>query len=139
MSNYRLVLENSADKLPSTDGVALAIMEGWDDENTSVPEMARLVETDPAMNGRLLRLANAAANGARPVVSIREAIARVGMRTVGQVAIAFVAPPDDIFAAALLARIGRLAPATIYPVGRRHLSPTSGNVSVSTITSFRTS
>ena len=153
MSTSRLILKNAADQLPSPDGVALAIMEIWDDENTSVPQMARLVETDPALSGRLLRLANAAANGARPVASIREAIARVGMRTVGQVAIAFslvdqnlegqceafdytgfwshslllatiarqlgaqsnIAPADDLFAAALLARIGRLALATVYP------------------------
>lgn len=154
MNQSRLVIKQATDRLPSPNGVALAIMELWDKDNTSVPQMAKLVETDPALSGRLLRLANAAAHGVRPVVSIREAIVRVGMRTVGQVAIAFslvdqnrdgqceafdypafwseslllatiarqlsassnTAPPDDIFACALLARIGRLALATVYPI-----------------------
>lgn len=149
----RLLLDNAADKLPSPSGVALAIMELWEKEDTTVAQLARLIQTDPALCGRLLRLANASVMGTRPVAAVPEAIVRVGMRTVGQLAVSFslidnsmqghcdgfdyeafwsesllmavlskglaeatrLAAPDDLFACGLLARIGELALATIYP------------------------
>lgn len=154
MNHSRLVIRQATDRLPSPNGVALAIMDIWDKDNTSLVQVANLVETDPALSGRLLKLANATAHGVREAASIREAIVRIGMRTVGQVAIAFslvdqsregsceafdypafwsesllmatiareiaksgdTAPPDDLFACGLLARIGKLALATVYPV-----------------------
>lgn len=155
MSTPRLLLDNAADKLPSPSGVALALMQLWDDDNTTVEQLTRLIQTDPALCGRLLKLANSAAMGTtRRVAAIPEAIVRVGMRTVGQIAVTFslienasdghceafdyprfwshcllmavlgralaqataVTAPDDMFACALLARIGKLAFATIYPL-----------------------
>ena len=89
MSTPRILLDNAADKLPSPNGVALAIMDLWDDEHTSVDQLAHLVQADPALSGRLLKLANSAALGSRPVTSITEAIVKVGMKTVGQLAVAF--------------------------------------------------
>jgi len=153
MQRSQLILKDATDELPSPNGVALAIMELWQNAAPSVDEVTQLVETDPALSGRLLRLANAASEAARPVVSIREAVMRVGVDTVKQVAVAFslvdrpgqqrctafdyggfsahsllaamiardlvgessTAPRDDIFACALLARIGCLALATAYP------------------------
>jgi diguanylate cyclase (GGDEF)-like protein len=153
MNRSRLILKDAADELPSPNGVALAIMELWHDDAPCIDDIVQLVETDPALSGRLLRLANASGQSVRPAVSIREAISRVGVDTVKQVAVAFslvdrqddqrcsafdypgfsshsllvamiarhlvgqssTAPPDDIFACALLARIGCLALATVYP------------------------
>lgn len=90
MSSPRTLLDNAAQKLPSPNGVALAIMELWDDENTSVEELSQLVRSDPALSGRLLRLANSAAMGTfTKVSSIPAAIVKVGMKTVGQLAVAF--------------------------------------------------
>ncbi|MDT8439217.1 MAG: GGDEF domain-containing protein [Wenzhouxiangellaceae bacterium] len=90
MNSPRLLLDSAADQLPSPNGVALAIMELWEDERTTVKQLGRLVQTDPALSGRLLKLANSAALGAgRSVVSVPEAIVRVGMQTVGQLAVAF--------------------------------------------------
>ncbi len=152
-SPARKLLHSAAERLPSPNGVALAIMELWDDERATVAQMARLVQTDPALSGRVLKLANSAAKSHRPIVAIPEAIIRVGMQTVGQLAVAFslidsrsdghcrgldyqaywshcllmavlsrrlaqatrVGPPEDLFACGLLARVGILALATIYP------------------------
>ena len=85
----RLLLENAADKLPSPNGVALAIMQIWDKEDTTLEQLARLIESDPALCGRLLRLANASVMGSRPVAAVPEAVVRVGLRTVAQVAVSF--------------------------------------------------
>jgi diguanylate cyclase (GGDEF)-like protein len=153
LSTPRTLLDNAADKLPSPNGVASAIMELWEDDNTTVQQLAHLVQADPALTGRLLKLANSAAFASRPVTSISEAIIKLGMKTVGQLAVAFslidkdfdahcksfdyprfwshslfmalvcrgigrltgVAPPDDLFSCALMARIGLLAFATVYP------------------------
>lgn len=152
-SSARDLLESAGDRLPSPNGVALAIMEMWEDDSTTIQQLARLVQADPALSGRLLKLANSAAMGSRPVSAIPEAIVRVGMQTVGQLAVAFslidsqhkglcegfdydqywshcllmavlsrglaqatqLAPPEDMFACGLLARIGMLALSTIYP------------------------
>ncbi|NBC46511.1 MAG: diguanylate cyclase [Gammaproteobacteria bacterium] len=89
MSTPRILLDNAADKLPSPDGIALAIMELWQDENTTVDQLTQLVQADPALSGRLLKLANSASLGSRPVSSINGAIVKVGMKTVGQLAVAF--------------------------------------------------
>lgn len=149
----RTLLKNAADRLPSPNGVALAIMELWQDDRTTVEQLAHLVQADPALSGRLLKLANSASLGSRPVTSISGAIIKVGLKTVGELAVAFslidknrndhceafnywefwshsllmglisralgrrtnIAPPEDLFSCALMARIGLLAFATIYP------------------------
>ncbi|MDP3032196.1 MAG: HDOD domain-containing protein, partial [Rhodocyclaceae bacterium] len=76
-------------QLPSPKGVALAIMKISRRENATLDEVARLVQTDPALSARLLHLANAAARAGRPVVSIGEAVMRLGMATVRQLAMSF--------------------------------------------------
>lgn len=88
-SGAHVLLESAADRLPTPDGVALAIMAAWSDDRTTVQQLARLVQTDPALSGRVLKLANSAAVAGRPVVSVPEAIVRIGMQTVGQLAVAF--------------------------------------------------
>jgi diguanylate cyclase (GGDEF)-like protein len=77
-------------RLPSPKGVALAIMEACRNEDTSLEDIARIVRTDPALAGRLLRLANsAAAGGLRPVAAIPDAVKRLGLGAVRQVAMGF--------------------------------------------------
>lgn len=153
LSSAQILLEASAEQLPTPNGVALAIMKAWEDENTSIQYIAKLVQMDPSLSGNILKLANSAVSGRRPVASVPEAIVRVGMKTVGQLAVAFsligndtlthcpafdhqkywtrclllavlsrslakatqIAPPDDIFACGLLARIGILGLASVYP------------------------
>ena len=78
-------------QLPSPKGVALAIMEICGRDDATIGEIARIVQTDPALTSRLLQLANtAAANGSgRPFVSVSEAVVRLGMTTVRQLAVGF--------------------------------------------------
>ena len=76
-------------QLPSPRGVALAIMEISRRDNATLGEIARVVQTDPALSSRLIKLANAATQISRPVVSVQEAVVRQGMNTVRQLALGF--------------------------------------------------
>ena len=76
-------------QLPSPRGIALAILELSRRENATLAEIARVVQTDPALSGRLIKLANSASQIARPVVSVQEAVVRQGMNTVRQLALGF--------------------------------------------------
>jgi diguanylate cyclase (GGDEF)-like protein len=76
-------------RLPSPQGVALAIMQACQNEGKAVADIAQLVQADPALTGRLLQLANSAATGARPVLSALEAVNRMGLQTVQQLALGF--------------------------------------------------
>ena len=140
-------------ELPSPKGVAMAIMEISGREDATILDVTRIVQSDPALSGRLLRLANSAANSGRAVVSINDAVMRLGMSTVRQLAMGFslvdqycrgpcqgfdysrfwshslmmavasqalgrivrVGTTDDLFSCGLLAQVGRLALATVYP------------------------
>ncbi len=76
-------------QLPSPRGVALAVLELSQRENATLGEIARVVQTDPALSGRLIKLANTASHATRPVVSVQEAVVRQGMSTVRQLALGF--------------------------------------------------
>src|SRR5512139_677062 len=140
-------------QLPSPRGIALAILELTQRENVTLAEIARVVQTDPALSGRLIKLANSASQIARPVVSVQEAVVRQGMNTVRQLALGFslldqyrggackafnyqeywshsllmalcmqalgervhIAAADELFVCGLLAQVGKLALATVYP------------------------
>jgi HD-like signal output (HDOD) protein len=77
------------DRLPSPKGVALALTQACRRDDANLDEIASLVRTDPALSGRLLALANAAAMGARNVVSVDEAVSRMGLVRLSQLALAF--------------------------------------------------
>lgn len=76
--------------LPSPSGVGLEIVRLTRDEQASASDIARVIQADPALTGRTLRLANTgnAASG-RPVTNIADAVARLGTRTVSAVALGF--------------------------------------------------
>ncbi len=76
-------------KLPSPKGVALAIMEACRRDDVSLGEVASLVQADPALTGRLLAQANSAAMGGRPVASVPQAVSRLGLQAVRQLALGF--------------------------------------------------
>lgn len=77
------------DRLPSPKGVALALTQACRRDDANLDEIASLVQTDPALSGRLLALANAASLGGRNVASVEEAVGRMGLLRVSQVALAF--------------------------------------------------
>lgn len=141
-------------QLPSPKGVALAIIKLCRRDDVTVNEVALAIQPDPALTGRLIRMANAGGRGKRPVASIRDAVTLLGFATVRQLALGFslldeyragnckafdyhaywsgsllmalgmqtfsgrarAGSPDELFACGLLARIGQLALATVYPL-----------------------
>ena len=141
-------------ELPSPKGVALAILELCRRDDTTLAEIARVVQTDPALSSRLIRQANSAAQGAaRPIASVVDAIGRLGIGTVRNLAMGFslvdqyqngpcaafdyqafwshallmalaaqsfgamtkLGSSEELFACGLLAQVGRLSLATVYP------------------------
>lgn len=66
-------------KLPSPQGVAVAIIKLMQRDDFHVQELVRLVQSDPAIAGRLLKIANAATFGrTRPIISLQRAIVALG-------------------------------------------------------------
>lgn len=88
MTRYRLPAGLTA-RLPSPKGVAAALTEACRSEHANLQDIANLARTDPALSGRLLALANAAATGGRAVLAVDDAVSRIGMTGVCQVALAF--------------------------------------------------
>jgi diguanylate cyclase (GGDEF)-like protein len=76
-------------RLPSPKGIALAIMEACRRDEVGVGEIAHLVQLDPALSGRLLAQANSAASGGRAIASVPDAVARMGLQSVQQLALSF--------------------------------------------------
>ncbi|MBN8442485.1 MAG: HDOD domain-containing protein [Thauera sp.] len=77
-------------ELPSPKGVALAILETCRKDDATSAEIARIAQTDPALTGRLIRQANTVAGGSgRPVASVNDAILRLGLTAVRNLAMAF--------------------------------------------------
>ena len=141
------------DQLPSPKGVALAVLALSKREDVSLGEISLAIQTDPALSSRLIKLANSASQISRPVVSVQEAIARKGVKSVCQLALGFslidqyrdggcaafdypkywshsllmalsmqalaarvrVGESSELFICGLLAQIGQLALATLYP------------------------
>lgn len=140
--------------LPSPKGAALAIIRLTRKDDLSLAELARVIKTDPAFVGRLVKAANGAAlQPGRPIVSVQDALMVVGLPAVRNMALGFsllsnyrngrcehfdydrywsgallmaiacqmlskrlqCASPDEMFCLGLLARIGELAMATLFP------------------------
>ena len=144
--------------LPSPKGVALAIIHLTHQADVSPSDLARMVKTDPAFVGRLIKAANGA-NGAgspgrRPVASVQDALAVLGIPAVRGLALGFslvsgygggscrnfdyeaywsgslvcaiamqaialrtrATTAEEAFSAGLVARVGELALATLFPV-----------------------
>jgi len=79
-----------SDHLPSPSGVALRILELTRDPDASVEDLQQTLATDPALAGRVLQYANCAqVCGTREVRTVSEAVVRLGMRTVRQLALGF--------------------------------------------------
>ncbi len=66
-------------KLPSPKGVALSIIRLLQRDDFRISDLVQLVQSDPAIAGRILYFANAAAFGrSRPIVSLQRAIVALG-------------------------------------------------------------
>ncbi len=80
----------SSGKLPSPSGVGLRILMLTRSEDCSLDEIAKTLQADPALTGRILKLANSALSGSvQSATNVREAGVRLGLRTVCNVALGF--------------------------------------------------
>lgn len=77
-------------QLPSPTGIAMQILKMAQSEDVGVAEVSRLVQGDPALAGRILKLVNSVLYaGSRQITAISDAVARLGLKTVWQVALGF--------------------------------------------------
>jgi diguanylate cyclase (GGDEF)-like protein len=77
-------------KLPSPSGVGARILSLTQDESATVDDIAAVLARDPALTGRILRVANSAAQaGAQPLTTTKEAAMRLGLRAVSAIAVGF--------------------------------------------------
>lgn len=79
-----------ANRLPSPSGTALAIIKLMQNEEAGIREIGRLVQADPALSGRILRLVNSASMGLRrPIVSVQNAAIIMGVQVLRNLALSF--------------------------------------------------
>ncbi len=76
-------------KLPSPGGVAMRLIDLASRDDVTAGELSRALQGDPSLAGRVLKVANSAASGSRSVVSIADAVVRIGFRSVRQLAMGF--------------------------------------------------
>lgn len=76
-------------RLPSPGGVALKLLDLANREDVTSGELARVLQADPSLAGRVLKVANVASTGSRPAVSISDAVVRIGFRSIRQLAMGF--------------------------------------------------
>lgn len=82
-------LKASSD-LPSPKGVALAIIRLIQDEDSAIGDLARVIKTDPAFVGRLIKAANGLAGyNRRAIASVQEALLVLGLPAVRTLALGF--------------------------------------------------
>ena len=78
-------LERTGD-LPTLPEVALSVSRLTQDPNVSASGIASVLQHDPAFTARVLKVANSAAFGSLSrITAVRQAIARLGMRTIHQI------------------------------------------------------
>lgn len=70
--------------LPSLPDVVLKLQSVLSDPNSSAKDVAQVIETDPAMAAKLLKLANSAfyRMGDNKIASIQQAVARLGLKEI---------------------------------------------------------
>lgn len=76
--------------LPSPTGVGLKILQLTQSAEASIDDVANVLQTDPTLTGRLLKLANSGSHGARAVSTTAHAAAmRLGLKSVRNISLGF--------------------------------------------------
>ncbi|MEM7518368.1 MAG: HDOD domain-containing protein, partial [Planctomycetota bacterium] len=93
----RLIRENKL-KLPVFSGTAAEILELCNSDACDARELADLVQGDVSIAGHVLRVANSAAYAPEePIVSLQQAVSRLGMSTLCEIALG-IAVRAEVFA-----------------------------------------
>lgn len=81
---------NILDRLPSPTGVALRVIELADSNEARGEDIEKVLQADPAMAAKIIRLANAPIGGVtRDIARVSEAVRLLGMHTVKRIALSF--------------------------------------------------
>lgn len=84
-------------ELPVMPAVASKIFALTNDPNADMAELSKLIHGDQSIASHVLRIANSASyTGGEPIVSLQQAVTRLGMKLLGEIAIA-VSIQSDIF------------------------------------------
>jgi len=75
-------------KVPPYPAIALRLQRMLADERSSLNDLAKVVAADPALAATVLAAANAAVGASAPITKLDRAVARLGARTVGAIAMA---------------------------------------------------
>ena len=77
-------------KLPSLPEVAIKVKAAVSDPNVNIKDVARIVESDPAMAARLIQVVNSpVSRGLDPVRSIKDAIVRLGLASTRNIVMSY--------------------------------------------------
>lgn len=84
-------LENDRLPLPTLPEVALRVRETADDENASITDVAKIIETDASLSARIVQVGNSALyRGVSPAETVHAAAMRMGLNTVRSLATSLV-------------------------------------------------
>ncbi|MBU1618527.1 MAG: HDOD domain-containing protein [Gammaproteobacteria bacterium] len=82
-------IQNDSLVLPSLPEIALRIRKMAEDPNVNLNQMADIISHDPAMSARMMKIANSAFLGRSvPVSSLQQAVTRIGLRYIKNIATA---------------------------------------------------
>jgi len=103
LETYRQALIQKIDseslKLPILSEVAREVLLVTSDPNSDVGDLSNLIHRDQSLAGNVLRVSNSAAYaGGNPIVSLKQAVTRLGMKLLGEIAIS-VSMQGDVFIA----------------------------------------
>ncbi len=90
-SSLQKVIDDQQLDLPILPEVANQILSMVRDESTDAADLAKLIHSDQSLAAHLLQVANSPAYmGTRKIVSLQQAVARLGQRTISEIALAMV-------------------------------------------------
>lgn len=88
-TSLRRGIDSGEVEVPILPRIAGQILSMTDDPNTEMSEFSKLIHTDQSLASHVLRIANSAAySTGEPVVSLQQAIARLGMKLLADIALA---------------------------------------------------
>ncbi len=80
----------ASNRLPSPPGVALKILELTRSDDASLEDLAKIISSDPALAGRMLKFVNSPSAGfGRQIATLDEAVNQIGLRGVQLMALSF--------------------------------------------------
>ncbi len=89
VDQINLRISNGKLDIPMLPRVTGAVIELTQDENSDMSKLADLIQKDPFLASRLMKIANSPAYcGVNPLNSLQQAISRMGMKVIAEVALA---------------------------------------------------